>query len=357
MKANVLYVAYPLLPVSEQSCGGAEQMLIATEREMHARGWGTCLAAAEGSRPAGALFSTGSPAFAPDRFEERDLEQNLRVVSFLRSSTGKKFDLIHDKSGSFWKHAGYVDQPVLATLHLPRSFYAPELFDDIAANVFFNCVSDSQASQFRDLPGTMEVVQNGIDIDRFCLNSHRDGYLLCLGRICEEKGTAVALDVAAQSGFPIIIAGQVYPFSYHQRYFRREIAPRLQRMNGRARLLENLTVRDKVELLRHARALLLPTSAEETSSLVSMEAMACGTPVVAFRRGAVPEIVEDGVTGILVNTSEEMVGAVKRSREIDPNACRRIVEQRYSAQRMVDDYQRLYAGVIRKWRATTAAAA
>ncbi len=346
MNGSVLYVAYPLLPVTRESCGGAEQMLITTEGAMHSRGWRTCLAAAAGSRPAGEHFFTGTPAQATDCFEKREAEQSQRILDMLRGHAGR-FDFIHDKSGSFWRHAGAFDLPVLATLHLPRSFYPTGIFENAPENVRFNCVSESQARSFTDLPRMLGVVQNGIALDRFRLSARRDGYLVCLGRICAEKGTHVALDVAQRTGLPIVIAGQVYPFSYHRQYFEREVAPRLQRLGPRARLLDGLTVESKVAVLRRAQALLLPTFAEETSSLVAMEAMACGTPVIAFGRGAVPEIVADGVTGMLVDSLEEMVHAVALARHIDPAACRRRVEALYSATRMVDDYEGLYRQLMR----------
>ena len=356
MKGSVLYVAYPLLPVSEESCGGAEQVLALTERGMRSRGWRTCLAAAEGSRLAGELFSTGAPAASADAFAQRDAEQNRRILAMLRRDLGR-FDLVHDKSSSFWHHAGRFDIPVLVTLHLPRAFYPGELFEEIPENVSFNCVSESQARSFADLPRMMGVVQNGIDLRRFRMSSSRDGYLVCLGRICEEKGTHFALDVAERTGSLIVIAGQVYPFSYHQQYFQAQVSPRLDRLGARARLLDQLTLDSKVALLRRARALLLPTLAEETSSLVAMEAMACGTPVIAFRRGAVPEIVEDGVTGILVDSVEEMERAVALAGQIDPAACRARVERLYSAPRMVEEYERMYSSVLGRWQPAAARAA
>ena len=356
MKGSLLYVAYPLLPVTEESCGGAEQMLITLERGMFQRGWRTCLAAAEGSRPAGEFFSTGAPARTLDCFGQRHAEQTGHILSMLRREAGR-FDLIHDKSGSFWSQAGQVELPLLATLHLPRDFYPPELFADIPENVFFNCVSESQARSFSDLPRMLGVVRNGIDLGRFRLNGKKDNYVLCLGRICQEKRTHLALDIAEQTGLRIVIVGQVYPFSYHRQYFEREVEPRLRRLGMRARLLDQLSLDNKVALLRRARALLLPTDAEETSSLVSMEAMACGTPVIAFRRGAVPEIVEDEVTGFLVDSVEEMADAVGRVAQIDPAACRRRAESLYSAARMADEYEALYSSVLGQWEPVVARAA
>jgi glycosyltransferase involved in cell wall biosynthesis len=112
------------------------------------------------------------------------------------------------------------------------------------------------------------------------------------------------------------------------------------------RLVEAPGAAKKIQLLSHARALLVPSLADETSSLVAMEAAACGTPVIAFRRGALPEVVRHGVTGFLVDSVEEMAQAVARLEKIQPAICRRHAEQNFSAVRMADDYEQLYSGVL-----------
>ena len=234
----------------------------------------------------GELFSTGDPCTRPDDYERRRTEHEDRVVEFVRrrAHEGKAFDLIHDHSGSFWKRAAEIDTPVLATLHLPRSFYPAGSFDDVPANVSFNCVSDSQARSFADLDALAGVVPNGIALDCFADDDgadaasgirNREG-LLWLGRICEEKAPHLALEIAAQAGLPITIAGQVYPFSYHQQYFEREVAPRLQSMPN-ASFISAPSAELKRRLLRESQALLITSLAEETSSLVAMEAAASGT--------------------------------------------------------------------------------
>src|SRR5882672_2940292 len=233
--ARILYVAYPLLQVFDESAGGAEQILWTLEREMARGGTHTTVAASAGSRVSAELFSTGEPCMQPDDYERRRIEHEERVVEFVRqlAHEGKAFDLIHDMSGSFWKRAAEIDVPVLATLHLPRSFYPAGSFFDVPANVSFNCVSDSQARSFADLDALAGVVPNGIALDCFgarddaVTDNGREG-LLWLGRICEEKAPHLALDIAAHAGRPITLAGQVYPFSYHQRYFEREVLPQLR---------------------------------------------------------------------------------------------------------------------------------
>lgn len=342
-RLRILYVAYPLLPVSDAICGGAEQVLITLEAEMARRGHSTMVAACAGTRVAGELFPTGSASAGLDQYEQRETEHHSRILDFLRRHPAA-FDLVHDMSGAFWRHAGKLDLPVLATLHLPRSCN-PDLFSGLPPNLFFNCVSRTQALQFDDLPGPPIVVPNGIQLAAFPFTPQKQGYLLWLGRICEEKGAHLALEVAERAGLPIVIAGQVYPFSYHQRYFEREVQPRLDRRKGAARFVDTPAAAERVELLCHARALLLPTLAEETSSLVSIEAMACGTPVIAFRRGALPEIVAHGLTGFLVDSVEEMAAVLPNVRELDPSAGRERAVALHSAERLAEDYELLYQAV------------
>src|SRR6476646_4924645 len=167
--ARILYVAYPLLQVHTESAGGAEQILWTLEREMTRRGAHTTVAASAASRVSGELFSTGDPCTQPDDYERRRIEHEDRVVEFVqrRAREGKEFDLVHDHSGSFWTRAAEIGAPVLATLHLPRSFYPEGSFDDVPANVRFNCVSESQAHSFADLDALAGVVPNGIALDCF----------------------------------------------------------------------------------------------------------------------------------------------------------------------------------------------
>jgi|SRR5581483_6443795 len=341
---RILYIAYPLLPVSENSCGGAEQILITVEREMARRGHQTAVAACAGSRVAGELLATGSPPLRSDNFEERSGEHNRKILAYL-ANHGDEFDLIHDKSGTFWQSLDRnTDLPasMLVTLHLGRSFYRAEAFEQVPHKVFFNCVSETQAMWFRDLGAA--TVRNGIDLKKFPFRAEKGDYLLWLGRICEEKGAHLAIEVARRTGLPLVIAGQVYPFSYHQNYFRQEILPHLD--GEQVRWEESPTIEVKLQLLERASALLIPTLVDETSSLVAMEAMACGTPVVAFRRGAMHEVVSQGSTGFLVDSVDQMVEAVENLRCIDPDVCRHCIEEQYSAVRMTDGYEALYQRMV-----------
>lgn len=317
------------------------------EQEIHRRGHCTTVAACSGSKISGELIDTGEVAFTIEQLEERDVQQNSRTLQTIRRrvDTEKKFDLVHDHGGRFWTNSAKFDTPLLLTLHLPRDFYPQGIFDDVPPNVYFNCVSQSQLNSFSDLPRIMGHVPNGIDIDRFPFCETKESYLVWLGRVCEEKGLHIATEVAERASLPLVIMGPSYLFPSHQEYFDEQVQPFLDR-NPNFTYVGSPTVAEKASILSKARALLAPSLVEETSSLVSMEAMACGTPVIAFRRGALPEVVIDGVTGLIVDEIDEMVAAVGQIDAISPRACRQHVKKHHQRSRMGHEYERIYEAIV-----------
>jgi glycosyltransferase involved in cell wall biosynthesis len=337
---RILYIAYPLLPVSDTSAGGAEQMLWTLEREMHRRGHQTTVAACAGSSVSGRLVATGEVPLAPDTYEQRDREHRHAIRELLKRES---FDLIHDESGSFFGKTSDIADPILATLHLPRHFYRDLNWQAVARNVRLNCVSRAQAQTFSNVPNLSGWVANGIALERFPLKSEKNGSLLWMGRICEEKAPHLAIRAARRAGRHLVLAGQVYPFRYHQEYFAREVEPYL---GGDIEFVDTPTFAQKLELLSNASTLLVPSLVDETSSLVAIEAMACGTPVIAFRRGALPEVVDHESTGYLVSNVDEILGALKSLDRVRPENCRTHVEQKFSSRRMADDYFSLYERIL-----------
>jgi glycosyltransferase involved in cell wall biosynthesis len=189
-------------------------------------------------------------------------------------------------------------------------------------------------------------VPNGIALDCFAatdpgaLHDGRKG-LLWLGRICEEKAPHLALEIAERAVLPITVAGQIYPFSYHQKYFDREVALRLHNISN-ARFISAPSADLKRRLLRESQALLITSLAEETSSLVAMEAAASGTPTIAFRKGALAEVVRDGVTGFLVEDMAQAVLAMQKISTIDKKICVQHAQKNFSAAQMAERYSSLY---------------
>ena len=184
-------------------------------------------------------------------------------------------------------------------------------------------------------------MENGVDLDGHPEGVRKRGFALALGRICREKGFHLALDAAKTAGAPLLLAGAVFPFAAHETYFARRIAPKL---DARRRWLGEVTGAPKLRLLAAARCLLVPSLAPETSSLVAREALAAGTPVVAFAdAGALAEVVEPGRTGFLVRNVKEMAAAIDACVGLDPQVCRQAARERFSAARMTDAYLDLYA--------------
>jgi glycosyltransferase involved in cell wall biosynthesis len=163
-----------------------------------------------------------------------------------------------------------------------------------------------------------------------------------MGRICSEKGFHLAIDAAERAGLKLILAGTVFEYPEHREYFDSMIAPRL---NDQVRFIGPVGGKHKRDLLAGAKSLLIPSQVNETSSLAAMEAIAAGTPVVAWRSGALPEIVSDGRTGFLVSSVDEMAEAINHVPCIDRQECRKEAEERFDARSMFSRYLSLYESV------------
>ena len=167
-RLSILYVSYPLLAISDESAGGAEQMLLTLEREMARAGHRTTVAACDGSRVHGRLLATGEPARRSDVFEQREREHCERILDYLRDHPDE-FDLIHDESGSFFRHAARVPRARAGDAASAAQLLSRGVVVPLDAESGFNCVSQSQARTFADLPNLIGVVQNGIAVERFRL--------------------------------------------------------------------------------------------------------------------------------------------------------------------------------------------
>jgi glycosyltransferase involved in cell wall biosynthesis len=340
VKLTILSVAYPFAPVSGDSVGGAEQILAHLDRAICEAGHHSIVLACEGSSVKGTLITVGK---VPREIDDggREFVYQKYTAELNRIVRAEEIDLVHFHGIDFDHYLPTEQAPVLVTLHLPPDWYSTRALRLSRPNLFFNCVSHSQhACCPADLRAP--VIENGISIpDLVPLKDRR--WAASLGRICPEKGFHLALDAAQMAGVTLLMGGYVFPYPAHQRYFNDEIAPRLS--SGPNRFLGPVTQAQKQDLLAGAHCLLVTSLAKETSSLVAMEALACGTPVIAFRSGALQEIVEHGKTGFLVNSVDEMAEAIKRTAEISPDDCRMAARKRFSLSRMTAQYLALYQQV------------
>lgn len=331
-KLNVLSVAYPFAPVSPASVGGAEQVLSLVERELVARGHRSFVIAQEGSRVAGQLLPITN--HGPVTPESRGAAYRQVVDHWERLCANVAIDVVHLHGVDY---ASYLptrlDRPTVVTLHLQRSCYANALED---ARVQYVCVSHRQAATFG---WPTQVITNGVALAAEAPIANAPEGVVMLGRICPEKGFHLGLAAARRAGCRAVLAGQVYPYAEHIAYFEDVLARELD--DDRCFIgAVGPTLRSV--LLGGAEALLIPSLCEETSSLVAMEALACGTPVIAFARGALPEVIDHGQTGFLVDSEEDMAEAITQVSRLDRELCRAIARERFSSVRMADGYIDLY---------------
>lgn len=339
---RILLVAYPLAPINSDPVGGSEQVLAQLDRALNAAGHITTVIAQAESTTVGRLVPI------PVELGPIDEDVRCRAHAAMREAIAREtpsHDLIHTHGLDFeayWPPAG---PPMLATLHLPLDWYSWTSLNPVRPDTWLNPVSASQLAIAPWAPAhLLAPVTNGVDVNRLGPGRSRD-YLLFLGRLCVEKGLETALDAVERAGARLLIAGELYPYPDHQVWFAERIAPRL---GPRARWLGPVTGAAKQRLLAGARAVLVPSSVAETGSLVSMEALACGAPVIGSALGAIPDVVDDGVTGIVTPPGDAaaMAEAIGRVGAIDRAACRAAAVRRFPVERTTDAYAALYNRLI-----------
>ncbi len=336
-RLTVLNIAYPLAPVGIDSVGGSEQVLSSLDRALAAAGHRSVVIACRGSQVAGKLHSFPAPPMdGPITDAIHSFRQDaIRAITadVLRR---ERVDVIHMHGLDFYSYLPPPGPPMLATLHLPPGWYPPEALAPDRGETWVNGVSESQMRGVPPGPRLLPPIPNGVPVARLgAVQPRRCRFALMLARVCPEKGLHLALDAARAAAVPVLLAGGVFPYPAHQSYFHAEILPRLDRHR---RYLGPVGFARKRRLLAAARCLLVPSLVAETSSLVAMEAAACGTPVIAFRNGALPEVVEDGRTGFLVDDVAGMAEAMRRVHLIDPAVCRETARRRFSTERMAAAY-------------------
>jgi glycosyltransferase involved in cell wall biosynthesis len=338
MPLTVLSVAYPFAPVGPDTAGGAEQVLAALDRALVEAGHRSLVVACSGSEAAGELVPAGP---LPTQFTEEARTRAQRRQRWCIIDTLRRWpiDVVHCHGHDFAEYLPPTGVSTLVTLHLPADHYRPETLLEDRPGRYFNCVSASQRQSFAATDAMLPAIPNGVPTSRLQAHHARRRFAVALGRVCPEKGFHLALDAAALAQIPLLIGGQVFPYGEHQEYFEREIRPRL---GQHARFLGTLDFTRKRRLLTAARCVLVPSTIAETSSLVAMEAIACGTPVVAFPVGALPDIIEHGVTGFLVGNTREMAEAIHAAAKLDSERCRETARRRFPLKRMVAGYLRYY---------------
>jgi len=273
-------------------------------------------------------------------YEESDI--NPKVWECLHISEimeqADEFDIIHNNFDFLpLTYSRLIKTPMVTTIH---GFSSPEILPVYKKyNKTTNYVSISNADRSPELD-YIRTIYHGIDIENFTLNENTGDYLLYFGRIHPDKGTREAIEVAKKAKMKLIIAGIIQDKAYYEKY----VKPCL---NDDITYIGSAEPHERNQILRNAFALLHPINFDEPFGLSIIESMACGTPVLAFRRGSMPEIIQDGRNGFIVSGVEEMAMKLKDVKNISRKSCRETVEKKFSQERMVKEYIEVYREIIK----------
>jgi glycosyltransferase involved in cell wall biosynthesis len=334
-------------PVPPPRYGGIEWIVALLADGLVERGHEVTLFASGDSTTKATLASVFEDA--PSEFIGTTLHELHHALDcFERAS---EFDIVNDHSGPLAAALGAGSQaPVVHTVHGPLNRRAGELyeqFDRFAPRVGLISLSMNQRAPLPHLNWVANC-PNALDLSLYPVHPHKGDYLLFIGRMSPDKGAHRAIEVAQKVGLPLKLAGKMQELR-EEEYFDAAVRPHL---GGDIEYLGEVSHEEKVDLLQNARVTLFPIEWAEPFGLVMIESMACGTPVIATRHGAVPEVIQEGRTGAIVEEHTEMAGVIDRADAIDPLECRRYVEERFSKERMVADYEAAYVKALEPAAAT-----
>ena len=337
-RLTVLSVGYPLASVTADPPGGAEQVLAQLDRSLVAAGYRSIVIAPAGSTVTGELVPLPTLEGQVDDSHYAAAHAALRAAIATTVAT-TPVDLIHFHGVDYASYLPAAGPPALVTLHMPLPWYPARALTPSRADVQLVPVSADQAARAPVGVALLPPIANGVDPGTYRPSGPKRDFALVIGRVAPEKGFHDAVAAARVADMPLVAAGRLFPYDEHHRYFRQRVQPAL---DSKRRFIGPVEGEAKRRLLARSRAVLIPSTAPETSSLVAMEALASGTPVIAYRSGALPSIVEHGVTGFLVDDVRGMARALRQVDAIDPAACRAAAVERFSVERTAAEYLDLY---------------
>jgi glycosyltransferase involved in cell wall biosynthesis len=346
---RIAVLAPPWIPVPPPTYGGIETVVDLLCEALVTRGHEVTLFAAPGSRST-ARMRTPLQAAHPDEIGCSLSESDHVAYAWdeidLAALRGEPFDVVHDHSGfTAVAMADRVAVPVVHTLHGAFVKETVPFYRRHGHKARLVAISRSQAASAPAGVRVADVVPNPIVVDRWPLRSEKQDYLLWVGRMDPVKGAHRAIEAARLAGRTLVLAGPVQPGQAGQEeYFRELVEPHVD--GRRVHYVGDVGGTAKQELFANALALLMPIRWREPFGMVMVEALACGTPVIAFPEGAAAEIVIDGENGMLVADEAEMARAVQRLGSIDPGACRASVAERYDVSVTAAGYERAYRRAI-----------
>ncbi len=300
------------------------------------RGIDVTLFATATSRTAGKLVATTAAGYAEQEGQDAKVLEYLHISQVM--GVANTFDIVHNQFD--FMPLGYtplLDTPMVTTIHGFSSDHIVPVYERYNDTTDYVSISDADRDERLDYIAT---VYNGVDTDQFTFNDQPGDYLLYFGRIHPEKGTAEAIAIARRAKKPLWIAGLIQDHDY----YRDQVEPHID--GEQVRYLGNVGPRERDRILGNAYALLHPINFEEPFGLSVAESMVTGTPVIAFRRGSMPELIEDGKTGYLTDSVEGAVDLVSACGDLNRWEIAEVATDRFSVDRMVDSYIDVYQRIL-----------
>jgi glycosyltransferase involved in cell wall biosynthesis len=341
-RLRIAMLAPPWIPVPPPGYGGIESVVALLTRELVRAGHDVTLFAAPGSRSEARVCSPLDRAH-PDDIERslHEADHTARAFALIdeQALRGRAYDVVHDHCGfTPLAMADRLATPLVHTLHGPFRSDEAAFYAHHAGKAHVVAISQAQLAAAPHGLRVAGVVPNPIDVQQWPLQRHKQPYLLWVGRMAREKGAHRAIAAARLAGMRLLLAGPVQ--RGQESFFDCEVAPYAD--GERVSYVGEVSGAAKRRLYARASALLMPIRWAEPFGMVMIEAMACGTPVIAFPEGAARELVRQGQTGFLVDDERQMARACRRIAEIDPVLCRRSVIERFDARRVAGAYVCIY---------------
>jgi glycosyltransferase involved in cell wall biosynthesis len=348
-RMRVALVAPPFIPVPPKEYGGTELFIAQLAEGLQARGIDVVVYANGESTVKVEIRHTYAKSQWPIKSEGTATLKDMDHACWAICDAAQSCDVIHLHTAQALPCTRFVAQPAVYTLHHPHEPPLSALYGRYPA-AHYVCISGFQCEQ-ESMP-RRTTIHHGIDLSWYQLREQKQQYLSFIGRIAPIKGTHTAIEVAKRSGIPLKIAGEVQPM--YREYFEAKIKPEID-----GKFIEYVGLADlqaKNELLGNSMAMLFPIQWNEPFGLVMVEAMACGTPVLALRGGSVAEVVRAGVSGFICRSGNDMVRRLEDVAGLQPASIRQYVEENFSLDRMVNQYIELYRRITEQHSASRGAA-
>ncbi|HEY6199831.1 MAG TPA: glycosyltransferase family 4 protein [Candidatus Binatia bacterium] len=341
---NIAQITSVYLPVPPRTHGGTERIVCYLCRELPRRGHKVELFASGDSKvdcpvhavlPVASLDDPQSTIYLEKEFETRNTYNLYRQAD--------RFDIVHAHWPTLAAYfSAWTKTPTLMTYaYIEKDLH--EYYRRTFPNCFPVCISRAQARMLGD--ETLPVVYNGVDLDAIPFSAAPEDFFLVVGRMTPGKGIAEAIRIAKRAGVRLVIVGGVTKhLPWSEEYFLKEVKPYID--GERVLHIENLPYDELMRWMGRAKGFLFPLQWEEPFGMVVAEAMAAGTPALAYPRGSMPELIADGATGFLPPDEDAMIEAVRSAGKIDRRRCRRSIEERFSVERMIDGYEAVYRNIL-----------